>query len=398
MGKTGETKGTVQTKKPKKPDKIDKASNTGKPAAGLKMSRKGKATLVLTGCVLVTLLVMLVCLGYGYYHSRIALLDFDDGTVSQAGSIADDDSDVLADNEAMQEATQDLEEMQAIAAEGDVFGDKDVFNVLLIGTDDPGKEFSTNARGDSCMLASINKKTMVVHLVSFERGMGVPILDGQYKGQWDWLTHTFRYGGADLMMREIEECFKIEVDYYLRANIYTFMQMIDAVGGVDIELTQAEADYINHPEGTYGINHIRQMGVQDSIQTVSVGINHLNGPTAMLYSRCRYIDSDWKRIGRQRNVIEAIIRQSKGLGILELNDLLNTVLPLLKTNLTEGEITSLLLALAPNAAKVTVEQMTVPAQGTYGSMTGMGGRSLFAVDFDTNAKLLQETLYGSQES
>ena len=225
--------------------------------------------------------------------------------------------------------------------------------------------------------------------------MGMPILDGAYKGQYDWLTHTFRYGGANLMMREIRECFKIDVQHYVRANIYTFMQLVDSVGGIDIELTQEEANYINHPEGTYGEYHIQEMGVADQIQTVTPGVNHLNGATAMLYARCRYIDNDWHRVERQRNVIQAAIYETQNLNILELNSLLDEVLPMVQTNLTEKEITSLML-LAPRYQGITLDQMTIPAAGTYGSMIGMGGRSMFAVDFNQNAKILQSFIYGAE--
>lgn len=371
----------IQAQKPTKTNKPDDAEHT---ASG---ARKSKRVLITAGCVVLAVLLLLAGVLYGYYRSKVALLDYDDGTISEDGSFAADDEDMQADNAAMEQATQDLEEMDAIAAEGDVLGDKNVFNILLIGTDERTKNFSTNARGDSCMLFSINKETMVVHLVSFERGMGVPILDGQYKGQWDWLTHTFRYGGADLMMREIEECFKIKIDYYVRANFNTFEQLINAAGGVDIELTAAEVQGLNGEVSTNARTHA----------TVHVGMNHLDGYDALQYSRLRYIDSDWKRIGRQRNVMQSLIEKCKTLNILELNNLLDTVLPLLRTNLTESEITGLLLALAPKAGQVTVQQMTIPASGTYGSMKGMGGRSLFAVDFDANAKLLQETLYGVSE-
>lgn len=356
-----------------------------------------KRIILVIAIVLLAVIALLAIVGVVYYKSKIGLLQYNDGTVSSEGTIDENDEELLAESAAMEQAMKDLEEKQAVEAEGEIFGDEDVFNILLIGTDDRTKEFSDNARGDTCMLLSINKETMAVKLVSFERGMGVPILAGSYQGQYDWLTHTFRYGGADLMMQEIRECFKIDVTHYVRVNIYTFMQLVDSVGGVDIDLTQAEADYINHPEGTYAAGHIREMNVADQVQTVTAGINHLNGATAMLYARCRYIDNDWHRVERQRNVIQAAIYQTQNLGLLELNSLLDEVLPLIQTNLTEKEITSLVL-LAPNYQGITLDQMTIPAQGTYGSMTGMGGRSMFAVDFNQNAQILKEFIYGEQSS
>ena len=203
--------------------------------------------------------------------------------------------------------------------------------------------------------------------------MGVPILSGAYKGQYDWLTHTFRYGGADLMMREIQECFRIKIDRYIRVNMKTFIDGINVIGGITVSLSQAEADYINN------------LGVQK----VSAGKNHLDGDTALAYARCRGIDSDWVRIERQRNVIKAAMNQVKDLNIFKLNNTLNTVLPLVQTNLTEGEITNLLF-MAPKFKGAEIEGMTIPAKGTYGSMTGLGGRNLFSVDFKTNTEILHD--------
>lgn len=357
------------------------------------LQNRKKRIIFTTTVVVLALVVLLVVAGLVYYKSKIGLLQYNDGTVSKPGEIAETDEEVIAESAAMEQALKDLEEKQAIEAEGDIFGDEDVFNILLIGTDDRTKEFSDNARGDTCMLMSINKKNMAVKLVSFERGMGVPILDGTYKGQYDWLTHTFRYGGADLMMREIRECFKIDVQHYVRANIYTFMQLVDSVGGIDIELTQEEADYINHPEGTYGEYHIQEMGVSDQIQTVSLGRNHLNGATAMLYARCRYIDNDWHRVERQRNVIQAAIYQTQNLNVLELDSMLNNVLPMVQTNLTEKEITSLML-LAPRYQGITLEQMTIPTYETCWNSVGVDGRKMIGVDFEANAQILKEFFYG----
>ena len=273
----------------------------------------------------------------------------------------------------MESATAGLESKDSVSAEGDLFYSKDIINILLIGTDERTSNFSTNARGDSCMLLSMNKKKHTIKLVSFERGMGVPILSGAYKGQYDWLTHTFRYGGADLMMREIQECFRIKIDRYIRVNMKTFIDGINVIGGITVSLSQAEADYINN------------LGVQK----VSAGKNHLDGDTDLAYARCRGIDSDWVRIERQRNVIKAAMNQVKDLNIFKLNNTLNTVLPLVQTNLTEGEITNLLF-MAPKFKGAEIEGMTIPAKGTYGSMTGLGGRNLFSVDFKTNTQILHD--------
>lgn len=353
------------------------------------VSKKKKALIVSVSIIIVIAVILGSC--YGFYHSKISLLNYDDG--KWTGTIDENESGVQEDSADMDKATADLDEKDVIKAEGDIYSSKDVFNVLLIGTDERSENFSTNARGDTCMLLSINKENGAIKLVSFERGMGVPILDGQYEGQYDWLTHTFRYGGADLMMREIQECFKVEVNRYVRVNLSTFIDGINAIGGVDIELSKAEADYINYPEGTYAQYHIKEMKIEDEVQEVSAGLNRLNGATAMLYARCRYIDSDWGRVKRQQKLIQAAMNQVENLSISELNNMLNTILPLVQTNLKESEISSLLLS-APKFLGAQIESMTLPAEGTYGSMTGMGNRKLFAADFETNSKILHKLIYG----
>ena len=244
------------------------------------------------------------------------------------------------------------------------------------------------------ILVSIDTKNHTVKLGSFERGTGVPILEGEYRGQWDWLTHCFRYGGADLVMEEVQACYLLDCSHYVRTNIRAFMELIDVVGGVDVYLSEAEADYINHwYNSQYATNHVKEMSIKTELHTVRVGQNHLSGPTAMLYARCRAVDNDCGRMKRQRIVMQAIFNQVKDLSIPELNNMLNTVLPLIQTNFTRGELATLVLEV-PNIISGDFETMQLPQTGTYGQMRGMEGRSLFAVDFQRNADDLKRFLYG----
>ena len=302
---------------------------------------------------------------------------------NSGGTVDDSDDDVLEEESRMADAISGLKEQEVISASGDVNENKDYINILLIGTDERTEYFNDNARGDSCMILTLGKKDGSVKLASLERGMGVPILEGQYEGEYDWLTHTFRYGGADLMMREVRECFKVDVDRYIRVNFATFVQGIESVGGVDISLTEAEAAYINK---------FNKGGI-----TCVAGQNHLDGRAALEYARCRKIDSDWQRVKRQRNVIQAAVNSTKDLSISELNDLMNQVFPLVQTNLSKLEITELLM-LAPKCRGASIQQITIPIKDSYGGMTGLGGRSLFSVNFDTNARALREFMYGENSN
>lgn len=324
------------------------------------------------------ILSLLIAVG-GFYWTKLDKLQFSDGKVESGGTVDDSDDDVLEEESRMADTISGLKEQEVISASGDVNENKDYINILLIGTDERTEYFNDNARGDSCMILTLGKKDGSVKLASLERGTGVPILEGQYEGEYDWLTHTFRYGGADLMMREVRECFKVDVDRYIRVNFATFVQGIESVGGVDISLTEAEAAYINK---------FNKGGI-----TCVAGQNHLDGRAALEYARCRKIDSDWQRVKRQRNVIQAAVNSTKDLSISELNDLMNQVFPLVQTNLSKLEITELLM-LAPKCRGASIQQITIPIKDSYGGMTGLGGRSLFSVDFDTNAQALREFMYG----
>lgn len=348
----------------------------------------GKILRAILIILLVVALLVVAVLGaaYAYYRSKINLLQPDDTLPSEDRVLNESQEQELNDqgqdlNAAMNDMLAGLETLDPVIPEKEVVEDDHVINILLIGTDDSGSGFSANARGDACLLFSVNTAGdhPVISLVSFERGMGVPILEGQYEGQWDWLTHTFRYGGAELMLKEIRHCFSLDVDYYVRVNFHSFIAGIDAIGGVDVYMDEAEASYF--------INGIKYPAV--------VGMNHLSGKYALDYARLREIDSDWQRIQRQREVIESALNQLRKLDLADADALINDLLGLVRTNMDEAIITELLLLL-PSLPQATVQQMTIPQAGTYGGMTGMGGRGLFAADFEVNTQILHEFLYGTE--
>lgn len=146
-------------------------------------------------------------------------------------------------------------------------------------------------------------------------------------------------------------------------------------------MTEAEAEYINEKLGLEG---------DDALQE---GMNHLNGEEALSYSRCRQIDSDWHRIERQRNVIQACTDNISALDSDERFEICLKIFSLLLTNMDSETILQLETQLS-DFVGVQMDQMTIPAEGTYTSMTGMGGRSMFAPDFEENSRILHEFLYG----
>jgi len=335
---------------------------------------------VLISILLLILIIILFLIGF--IVSKLGKLEYNDGTLSE--TVVEEQQEEVEENLISDEEAESLGEAEVILSDAELKSDEDVFNILLLGTDERIKQFSTNARADSIMILSLDKKNNTMKLVSLQRGMGFPILEGQYEGEYDWLTHLFRYGGADLMLKSIREVLNINVEHYVRVNTCTFQELLDAVGGVDVELTQTEVDALNRI-GEYN----------KKIQKLTVGKNHLDGYNALTYSRLRSTDSDWKRVQRQRNVIQSVVSSAGDMSLMDINNLLDTVLPLVQTNLTTMEILGL-IPYAPAVLGREFEQMTIPAKGTYGSMKGLGGRNLYAVDFQENSKILHEFLYGAE--
>lgn len=372
------------------------AAAAKKPNPWQRLPKGGRIALIVVG-----ILVVLAAVAGLYVNGKLDLLRYNDGSVSEVGDIgAEEDQDL--DGTGLVHSDDEME-----MPEGSPFSDDNVLNILLVGTDERTEavndadafthlnqldgtedttEFSDNARADSMILVSLDIKDHIIRLISIERGTAVPILLDGYEGQYDWITHTFRYGGAKLTMKTIEDCFNVQVDHYVRVNFNSFVQIVDAVGGVDIDITDQEAKALNWEVPSNSmliVNH------------VDPGLNHFDGYTALQYARLRKIDNDWKRVERQRTVIQAVLNQVQNASVVELDNLLNTVLPLIQTNFTKSEIAALLVQL-PGFLGCDVQQMSMPLQGTYGIRTGMDNRLMYDPDWVVNIKALQDFLYNDK--
>jgi len=345
------------------------------------MMKDKKNKIIKIVLIVLSVLAVLSAALFVYVWQKLSLIEQSTGEQSTQAPVI---QEIPVDEENLtEEDLEGLDEDVVITyKKGEVASAEHVINVLLLGTDERRQGFSDTARSDSMMMASVNLKKGTVKLVSFQRGMGVPILDGAYAGQYDWLTHCFNYGGAELVMREIEYCFGVKVDYYVRVNFYTFQEIVNALGGVDVNVEAHVADALNGRTSKKVMTKHR----------MTEGINHLDGYDALQFARVRSCDSDWQRIERQRQVIQGMVNQLKGMSVLELNSMLDTILPLIQTSMPVTEMMSLIPQI-PSVITSDIEQMSLPLQGTYGSMSGLGGRSMYSVDFAQNAAILVDFLY-----
>ncbi len=249
----------------------------------------------------------------------------------------------------------------------------DVLNVLLIGTD--ARTHDYRGRSDSMILVSLNKKTKQVIMTSIMRDIYIMIPGIGYSK----LNHSYAWGGADLLIQTIESNFKIRIDKFVQVDFLSFESVIDAVGGVDM--------YINESEMTI----MRE--VIPAEQDHGEGMYHLNGKQALRFARIRYVgNADFERTQRQRRVLQEILKKAQDLSIFELNDLLDTMLPLLTTDMSKGEMLDLITHSVSYLGYERVEQR-VPADGMWWSVW-VDGMDCLGINFDDTIKKMQGVIYG----
>lgn len=257
------------------------------------------------------------------------------------------------------------------APQWDVMSNKQVTNILLLGTD---RVQDGIQRSDTMMLVSIDNKNKKVKLTSFLRDLYVEIPTiGKNK-----LNASFSNGGAALTMQTIENNFRINIDKFVTIDVDSFAEIIDKMGGIEVNISQAEADEMNR--------------VKDA--QMSAGTNHMRGTLALYYSRIRIIDSDFNRTNRQRKVIGCMVDKLKSKNPIELSSLLHDYMGYVTTNLSDGEM----LSLAANAMSLMsypIESMHMPESGMYEDERISGIGDVLTPDLEANGKALREFIYGT---
>lgn len=262
-----------------------------------------------------------------------------------------------------------------------------VTNVLLIGND--SRDNGEDGRSDAMILLSISNETETIHMTSLLRDMYVEIPG--YDG--NRLNAAYAYGGPALLCETIEQNFGIEVNRYVLVNFQAFASLVDAVGGVDLEVTNEEVQWINAYLNEYNLLEGREM-TTDYLDASLSGEIHLNGPQALAYSRNRYIGTDFGRTERQRKVLNAVIKKLPIAFAANQNELIEELFPNLTTNLTQTEV----FRLSMDAGKLLsyeILQTVIPAEGTY-TNASIRGMSVLEVDFEANKAIIQKEIYGKE--
>lgn len=262
-----------------------------------------------------------------------------------------------------------------------------VINVLLIGND--SRQNGEDGRSDAMILISISNQTKTIHMTSLLRDMYVEIPghDGNR------LNAAYAYGGPALLCQTIEQNFGISVNRYVLVNFQAFAALVDAVGGIDMEVTNEEVQWINAYLNEYNLLEGREI-TTDYLDTSLSGEIHLNGPQALAYSRNRYIGTDFGRTERQRKVLSAVMKRLPVALASGSDELISGLFPNLTTNLSQSEVFRLSLDANKLLTYETV-QTVIPADGTY-SNASIRGMAVLEVDFEANKAILQKEIYGKE--
>ncbi len=255
----------------------------------------------------------------------------DDHDIDSIGKLSKDTKDALKDAD---------DDIRANLDDSKKWYSDQVMNIALLGIDNGSKKFPYG-RSDSMIIVSINKAVNKVKLISLSR-TAYAAIPGYPNTR---LSHAHGYGGAPLAIQAIEQNYKIRIDNYISCTFESFIKIIDAFGGVDITLTNAESKAMKQYNSGFS----------------GAGTYTLNGDLALKYARLRKIDTDRDRTGRQRKVLLSLAQKCRNITAAQAISLLNQVLPLVTTDLTRGEIVYQ-LASALNYLKWDISQYLVPAK------------------------------------
>ena len=255
-----------------------------------------------------------------------------------------------------------------------LYHDDQILNVLLMGVDD--YQANDTGRSDSMMMVSLDRRHEKLKMASFMRDIYVSI-PGYHPNK---LNAAYAFGGPTLTVQTIENAFGVDIDRYVIISNDSFRKIIDRMGGVTLEITNAEAKLINTYSG------------ESSSKRLTGGMRHMTGRQAHYYSRIRNIGDDYERTLRQRKVLQALIDQFKTSDLGTINGILYDVLPMVTTNMSKNEI----LSLAANSLtylNYPTEQTRIPQDSDHTNQSVPGVGDSLIVDFKASHKHLVDFIY-----
>lgn len=348
-----------------------------------KEKKKKKLLVVLLPIIAVFLALVIAVVGF--VSHKFSLIDFDENestTIDPNQEFVESEDETL-DFAEMDDATgNDFKEILKNWAtnDGEKMSNRDIINVLLIGSDASAEEagrasITEKGNTDVMMLVSINQIDDTIKLISFMRDSYT------YMDQFDRyakLNAACANGGPAYLVETIENDYKIEIDGYAMVDFDSFVQVIDVLGGVNVDVPKYVANFLGNgfPSG-------------DNVL--------LDGDQALRFSRVRYSDSDGdvSRVARQRQVVNALIEKAKGATLAEINEIADVILANVRTNISKKSILSYASkAVTEGWANYEVTELTMPTPDTRYAYSSKSTAWIWVVDYPLAAQKLQLELYG----
>ena len=335
-----------------------------------KRKKKGNKTpFIIFGAVSVLILVLLMGCYFiiKHYYSKMnrVPIDREDYTVlEETESFTDDVTNDSMETSAVGEDTplDELDEFQKAALEAaknagiDDLKTEDVYNILLIGSDT--REIGEDGRSDTMMLVSINNKTKRIVCTSFLRDLYVYL---PKKDKWNKINAAYAYGGVNLLLDTIEYNFSISIDQYIMVDFFSFVNVVDILGGLDVDVQEDELYWCNQYIHASNLL-LGEPEHSDYLEKADGSFQHLSGKQVLAYSRFRYVgNADFSRTERQRKVIGYIFDKIKTSDFTTLKKLLDSFLPQITTSISESYFIEL-LSLVPDMSKYEVISWGIPDQ------------------------------------
>ncbi len=319
-----------------------------------KKVNKGKKKVLLLAAEVLFLIILLVA---AYVFGIVNKIEFHNLDNSEAGINTDLDKDTI---KTMERYT----------------------NIALFGLDNRSSNQYSTGRSDTIMIASIDNKTKKVKLVSVFRDTCLNIGDGQYRKA----NSAYSKGGPKQAVQMLNSNLDLNITEYVCVDWAALVEVIDALGGLDLEITDAERKQINKYKKD--IDEVTGMSTPEVTQS---GLVHLNGTQATSYARLRKLaGDDFKRASRQRIVLQAMMEKAKKADIGTLLSIVNSVVDDISTSLTLDQI----LGLAKDVRSYSLVSTTgFPFDLTTKVVNG--GDMVIPGDLSTNVAKLHEYLFGT---
>lgn len=264
---------------------------------------------------------------------------------------------------------------------GDKMSNRNIMNILLIGED----YVDGSSRSDATILISIDRKAKKITLTSILRD-SYSYMNIKGQDRFDKTNHAYAWGGAEKLVEVVSDNYKIRIDHYAVIDFESFVTAVDEIGGVHVNVTQAEADYMNRTSG---------------VDTYKSGTNvKLNGKEALYFARIRKLDGEPERTERQRRLIKAYMNEVGKLSVEEAQNALLSIMPYVSTDCDELELITLASdAMAENWIGFEIISQVAPDTANRKSFSGYktytGNLDVWIVDYVKAAQELQNSVYGN---